>query len=132
MRALAAAALLIASASSAFAYDECGAPPERPSLPADPVHAGEADALGAQRSNRDYRMDIEGYLTCQQLAEFDVAAEAQRGERTQESADALRLTFHEQAADARGRQSGWLDDYAHWIRAWEKAHGKPAPSAPED
>jgi hypothetical protein len=125
-------ALLIASATPSLAYDECGAPPERPDLPPDAARASEADALAVQTSNRDYRLDIEGYLTCQQLAEFDVAAEAQRGERTQASADALRQRFQEQAADARGRQSGWLDDYGRWIRAWEAAHGKTAPPAPED
>jgi hypothetical protein len=132
MRAIALLAFLVASASPAFAYDECGAPPDPPPLSGDPARASEAEALAVQTANRDYRLDIEGYLTCQQLAEFDVAAEAQRGERTHAAADALRQKFREQTADARGRQSGWLDDYGRWIRAWEAAHGRPAPPAPEE
>jgi hypothetical protein len=132
MRLLVFAFLLVALALPAQAYDACGDPPERPDLPGEPARATEADALAAQERNRDFALDVGGYLTCTQLAEADVRAEAERGERSQASAEALTETFRAQAADARGRQSGWRDAYAAWMAAWERAHGKPAPPLPPE
>ena len=121
-------ALLAAAAGPALAYDACGAPPERPDLPANPAAAAASDMNGVREADRDFALDVEGYLVCTQLADSDVGAEAERGDRTAASAEALRKTFQDQAAEARGRQSGWRDDYDRWIAAWARAHHQPVPS----
>lgn len=122
-------ASLIAFASPAFAYDECGSPPEAPDLPSDPAPATETFVRELQQYDRDFALDVEGYLVCVQLAESDVNADAAIA-----PAEKTRLVqrFQENAADARGRQTHWRDVFPQWLEVWSRAHGTPVPPPPLD
>lgn len=116
-------------ATPAFAYDECGSPPEAPDLPSDPAPATETFVRELQQYDRDFALDVEGYLVCVQLAESDVNADAAIA-----PAEKARLVqrFQENAADARGRQTHWRDIFPPWLEAWSRAHGLPVPPPPLD
>ena len=121
--------LFVAAASPAFAYDECGAPPEPPTLPPDPAPATEAFVRELQQYDRDFGLDVEGHLVCLQLAESDVNNDAAIA-----PAAKARLIegFQQNAAQTRGRRSGWMDDFNRWLEAWSRANGRPVPPPPVD
>src|SRR6185295_19276257 len=122
-------ALSFVVANPAFAYDECGNPPEALDLPSNPAPATETFVRELQQYDRDFALDVEGYLVCLQLAESDVNADAAIA-----PAEKARLVqrFQENAADARGRQTHWRDIFPQWLEAWSRAHGVPVPPPPLD
>lgn len=116
-------------AGPAFAYDECGNPPEAPDLPSDPAPATETFVRELQQYDRDFAVDVEGYLICLQLAESDVNADAAIAPAEKAR---LAMRFQEQAAEARGRRSHFVDEFSRWLEAWSRAHGVPVPPPPLD
>jgi hypothetical protein len=111
-------------ASPAYAYDDCGAPPEPPALPRDPAPATEAFVRELQQYDHDFAVDVEGHLICLQLAESDVNADASMAPAAKAR---LIARFQDAAAQARGLRSRWVDDFNRWLEAWSRAHGRPVP-----
>ena len=101
--------------------DDCGAPPDPPTLP-NAATATADDAATCSRADQDYAQDTEGQLICLQLAESDVTAAAERGEMTAKAARAAQTALEDRAAQARGNHSGWNEKYDRWTRAWARAH----------
>jgi hypothetical protein len=116
-------------ASPAFAFDDCGAPPQPPVLPPDPAPATEAFVRELQQYDRDFTVDVEGHLICLQLAESDVNADTAMAPAAKAR---LIERFHRDAAQTRGLRSGWVDDFNRWLEAWSRAHGRPVPPPPQD
>lgn len=107
-------------------------PPELPYLPPNAAAASVDDATEVVQSNRDYALDIEGYLVCVQLAESDAHEAAARGEMRPVEERVAVETLQAHAAEARGRQSHWGELYERWAKAWVRAHHKELPSPPAD